>query len=293
MEPWSVRDERPYLRHEPRSHAWVVVLALALIAGIAAASYWYATSERLPSWLVPPQTASAPAAAPPAAAPPAPKASPEPEVRRPLPPPQAEPARPLPALDVSDTMMRHELVELMGGEAFASLVIPKDLVRRFVATVDNLPRESAPRRMVPLKAVPGSFRISRSGEQASVDPANFARYAPYVRALEALGSRALVKTYVYAYPLFQRAYEQLGFPGRHFNDRLLDAIDDLLAAPQIDGPIQLLQPRVLYEFADPDLETRSAGQKIMVRMGPANAARVKAKLREIRRELIAASERRQ
>jgi DUF3014 family protein len=56
--------------------------------------------------------------------------------------------------------------------------------------------------------------------------------------------------------------------------------------------VKLLRPRVLFEFAEPDLETRSAGQKILLRMGPENAARVKAKLREIRRELLAASGRR-
>jgi hypothetical protein len=39
---------------------------------------------------------------------------------------------------------------------------------------------------------------------------------------------------------------------------------------------------VLYEFADPALESRSAGQKALIRMGPANARRIKAKLREIR-----------
>jgi hypothetical protein len=34
------------------------------------------------------------------------------------------------------------------------------------------------------------------------------------------------------------------------------------------------------------LEARSAGQKIMMRMGSENAAKVKAKLREIRSELV-------
>ena len=83
-----------------------------------------------------------------------------------------------------------------------------------------------------------------------------------------------------------------GFPGKYFNDRLMEAIDDLLATPELDAPAKLLRPRVLYEFADPDLETRSAGQKILLRMGPENAARLKAKLWEIRRELLAASGRR-
>ena len=41
----------------------------------------------------------------------------------------------------------------------------------------------------------------------------------------------------------------------------------------------------MYQFADPELEARSAGQKIMIRMGSENAARIKAKLQEVRREL--------
>ena len=288
MEQWSVRDDRPsYLRPEERSHAWlVVVLALALIAGLGAAYYWYVSKHLSPLGL-PVETASAPATAP---APPAPEPSPQPEVRHPI--AASEPAKPLPTLDNSDAMTRESLVELIGRKAFDELVIPKELIRRIVATIDNLPRSTAPRRVVPLDPVPGRFRVARSGEDASIDAANFTRYAPYVRILQSVDSRALVATYVRAYPLFQRAYEQLGFPGKHFNDRLMEAIDDLLAAPEVDAPIKLVQPKVLYEFADPDLETRSAGQKIMLRMGPGNASRVKAKLRDIRRELIAASERR-
>jgi hypothetical protein len=110
--------------------------------------------------------------------------------------------------------------------------------------------------------------------------------------MESVQARALVSTYVQAYPLFQRAYEELGYGGKYFNDRLLEAIDDLLAAPEVGTPVRLLQPKVLYEFADPDLETRSAGQKIMIRMGAENALRAKARLRELRQELGAASARR-
>src|SRR5204863_944604 len=105
------------------------------------------------------------------------------------------------------------------------------------------------------------------------------------RVFEAVQTRALVYGYTRAYPLFQRAYEELGFPGLYFNDRLVQALDDLLAAPEPAAPPALVRPKVLYEFADPDLETRSAGQKTMVRMGADNERRVKAKLREIRAEL--------
>jgi hypothetical protein len=126
--------------------------------------------------------------------------------------------------------------------------------------------------------------LDASGE-AAISAANSARYVPYVRVLESLDTPALIKRYVESYPLFQRAYVELGFPNANFNDRLVAAIDDMLAAPEVSGPVKLVRPKVLYQFADPELESRSAGQKIMLRMGGENAARVKAKLREIRREL--------
>jgi hypothetical protein len=188
-------------------------------------------------------------------------------------------------------MLRDSLAGLMGRRPFEELVLPDQLVRRIVATVDNLPRRTAPRRMIPLNPVPGGFVTAGAHEgEASMDPANFDRYAPYVRVLESVDVRALVKLYVAAYPLFQSAYEQLGYPGDYFNDRLLDAIDDLLAAPELAAPAALIRPRVLYEFADPDLETRSAGQKILMRMGTDNARKVKSKVLEIRRALLAGAQ---
>ena len=44
---------------------------------------------------------------------------------------------------------------------------------------------------------------------------------------------------------------------------------------------------MFYTFADPALEGRSAGQKLLIRMGPANARIIKAKLREFRAEIVA------
>jgi hypothetical protein len=107
-----------------------------------------------------------------------------------------------------------------------------------------------------------------------------------------------VAVYVRLYPLFQKAYEELGYPNRYFNDRLVEVIDHLLAAPEPAGPLRLVRPPVKgpielqgpyarYDFADPALESRSAGQKMMMRMGPENEKRLKAKLNEVRRQLVA------
>jgi hypothetical protein len=182
-------------------------------------------------------------------------------------------------------MMRDTVAGLVGRKAFEELVYPTQLIRRIVATVDNLPRETASRRVMPVEPVPGAFNVLRTADDIAISAANSARYAPYVRVFEALNSRALVQRYVESYPLFQRAYAELGFPDSNFNERLLEAIDDLLAAPELAGPAKLVQPKVFYHFADPDLDGRSAGQKIMMRMGSENAAKVKSKLREIRAEL--------
>ena len=70
-------------------------------------------------------------------------------------------------------------------------------------------------------------------------------------------------------------------------DRVVEVIDHLLATPEIEEPLRLIQPRVLYEFADPKLQKLSGGQKILLRMGPANLRKLKAKLRAIRDGLVA------
>ncbi len=72
---------------------------------------------------------------------------------------------------------------------------------------------------------------------------------------------------------FSRSYEDLGYPGQYFNDRLVEVIDHLLQTPDLRGPIELKQGRVFYEYADPALESRSAGQKLLMRMGGDNRDR--------------------
>jgi hypothetical protein len=281
MEQWSASDEQRYWRPE-RSLYHLIVAVLAVIAA-GSGAYYYTHLE--PDWpeRIKPALAPSPQEAP------APQAE-RSTVRNALPAPEAAQAA-LPTLENSDSMMRESLAGLLGRKAFDDFVLPEHLVRRIVATVDNLPRETASRRMVPLAPVPGALATAPAGAETVLDAANAARYTPYVRVFEALEARPLVRRYAQAYPLFQRAYVELGFPGRYFNDRLLETIDDLLAAPEIGGPVRLFRPKVVYEFADPDLETRSAGQKIMIRMGAENAQRIKAKLREIRQELIAAARR--
>jgi hypothetical protein len=233
---------------------------------------------------------SPPVAAPSPAAPkPAPEASTVPAARYPIAGVESEGAKsesvPLPTLGGSDGLFRDLVTGLVGKHDLAALFYGDEMARRFVATVDNLPRRKLAVRLMPVKPASDSFQVVRDGGSILASPDNGKRYAAYVAVAEALDTRALVAAYVRVYPLLQEQYRMLGYPAGHFNDRVVEAIDDLLAAPDVRAPVALVQPKVRYEFADADLESRSAGQKIMMRMGAENEATMKAKLRELRSAL--------
>jgi hypothetical protein len=275
-EKWTAQEDRPVNLAPVSSFPWIPVVAV--VGGIAAAGWWVYTNREASRPAPPPQAQVQG---------PSEKATPaEPAVRHPAPAlPIGEAPKSLPTLENSDSMMRDALTGLMGTKPFADMVVPSDFIRRIVATVDNLPRPTAPRRMLPLTPVPGQLATAGAGEDTVLDASNYARYDSYVRVMETVDTQALVYSYLRAYPLFQRAYEELGFPGRYFNDRLVEAIDNLLGAPDVQRPVRVVRDKVLYTFVDADLEDRSAGQKILIRMGPDNAARVQAKLREIRKAI--------
>jgi len=253
----------------------IVWAAVVIVLGGGVAAYYLMHGEPPPAPPPPPRQAIPRSPAPPAVAVPA--------IRHPL---RGVGSTALPGLEASDAPIWQALSELLGRKGL-DFIIGDGLIPRIVATVDNLPRDRLPVGVMPLKRVPKPFVTTGKGDALAIDARNSARYAAYARLVGAIDAARLVAIYVRFYPLFQRAYEELGFPNAYFNDRLVQAIDDLLAAPEPSGPIKLVQPMVLYEFADPKLEARSAGQKIMIRIGRDHAVTVKTKLREIRR-LVAA-----
>lgn len=194
---------------------------------------------------------------------------------------------PLPAINESDKPARDSLAGVFGADAIAEYLVPDEVIRHFVVTVDNLPRRKLALNMRPVKPVPGNFVVTGEGDTLTLGAANFERYAPLVKVVGAADAKQVAALYVRFYPLLQQSFENLGYPSAYFNDRAVAVIDHLLETPDIKGPIKLVQPRVYYEFADPALEARSSGQKLLIRMGSENAAVIKAKLREIRAELAA------
>lgn len=182
----------------------------------------------------------------------------------------------------SDKALAAALGALGGREQWLRFVLPSDVVQRFVLTIDNLPTDSMSMQYRAVVAMPGSFVIERRDGEAAIAAQNARRYDAFVAFAAGIDARRLVSVYKRFYPLFQKSYRSIGYPEGHFNDRVVQVIDDLLSAPSPAGAVFLEQPRVLYEFAESSLERRSVGQRIMIRVGPEHAAKLKAKLREIR-----------
>jgi len=195
-------------------------------------------------------------------------------------------ATPLPELDQSDASIRTALADLYPPLQLNNLFIFESAIRHFVVTVDNMTSPKLPQKYK-VNRLPGDkFQVKKdtTGE-LYIDTANYTRYKPYVEFIESINVTRLTDLYFRNYPLFQQAYEDLGYPDRYFNDRLVAVIDHLLAAPEVRDPVMLKQPVVYYTFADPELEQLSAGQKLMIRIGQDNASRVKKWLQQLRAEL--------
>lgn len=197
-----------------------------------------------------------------------------------------QPVLPLPPIDKSDAPIFEALAGSFRADGLAEFVNMQDYVRRLVITVDNLPRELVPSQMSMVQRIPGPLEVEQQGDTLTLSSRNFARYDAFVSFAKSLDPRLLVSLYLRFYPLLDQTYRQIGHPNARFHDRVIVAIDDMLAAPTPTGPIEVVQPKILYRFTDPELQKLSAGQKILIRMGPENATQLKAVLRRLRRELL-------
>jgi hypothetical protein len=203
---------------------------------------------------------------------------------------------PLPDLAGSDPVALEALTDMVGSEPVDEFVAQEAVISKFVASVDALGGRQVPAVIQAVQGPGGEFQataderaeaviLDEVGDpipQFVVDPANYQRYTPYVEMLEAVDARQAAAVFQRNQPLFDEAFAQLGYAEGDFEPRLRAIIDELLATPDVPESVRLIKPEAYYLFADEDLESLSAGQKILIRMGPDNAARVKAKLVEIR-----------
>jgi hypothetical protein len=267
------RRERPGVEvsEEPRVTTPVLIGGGAIAAILIAAAVWFFVLRDPEPPVVEPEPVQQPVAADPTPAP-----TPRPE----LPPP--EPEVPLPPLSSSDAEVAAAIGESFGPQVVSQYLNSDDIIRKLVVTIDNLARPTLPLDKRVVVATPGLFVVAGPEDARYLSEENYARYTPFVTLLSNADAGTIVAVYRRYYPLMQEAYLELGYPQTNFEARVIEVIDHLLATPSTEASVELLQPKVLYEYRDPLLENRSSGQKILTRIGPDHATAIKAKLREIR-----------
>lgn len=197
--------------------------------------------------------------------------------------PEVEETEPEP-LDTSDPAIKSSLQEISDANAAQvnRLLVNEALLQRFVVTVTNLAdEEMAPNHQL-FTPPEQPFRTYTQADKEWIDAASYKRYTPYVDMLESFNNDALLNLYNMYKGDIQAKYAEISEdPDKPFDQQLIEAIDELLDTPEVPVPVEVYTDSVAYKYADPRLENLSTPQKQLLRTGPDNMRRIKAKLREI------------
>lgn len=192
------------------------------------------------------------------------------------------PAVQLPSLNSSDNFVFTELRGLQNGAALVSLLAEDQIVRKFVVFVENISRGEFPQTGLPYKPLGVEMPVDSIDDNLFVmEEIAHERFDQVVDTLVAMDTDAAMSLYRILSPLFQQAYAEIGFRDSSFDGTLRDAINNVLQTSEIEGPYQLVKPSVMYLYADASIENLQEVHKQLIRMGPENTEKLKAKLREI------------
>lgn len=192
----------------------------------------------------------------------------------------------VPPLNNSDQFAYQKAIDIANGMTIQPILNDKNIIRQFVVFVDNLSEGELARNASPIKGPTEKFTVSDVSNKTYIDPDSYHRYDMYADFLSGLNEQQLLSTYKQMSPLFSEALAELGYSDTSFNERMLKAIDLILATPVIHDPIEVNGISVNYKFVDPKLEALAGPQKLIIRMGADNAKKVKSALRRLKAQLI-------
>lgn len=157
---------------------------------------------------------------------------------------------------------------------------PTEQIRRWVALVDQMAEGSVPPNNRPLDYPVTPFKVDKHGNALRLDKANYQRAVELIDAVTAIPPEKLAAYYRAWEPLFEKAYRELGRKGS-FDQRLRLALQRMNAVAPLPTEPKLERPSVYYTYADDAYEKATDVDKLMWRLGPDNAQRLQAYLREL------------
>ncbi len=199
----------------------------------------------------------------------------------------APPRLELPPLNASDVVIRGWVAALSANRDLAVWLIPDQLIRRFVTAVDNIAEDEDPIAHLRHLAPPTRFQAMGQRSALVADPRSFRRFEGFARVAESIDATAAARLYLNLRPLFDAAYAELGHAPGEFDQTFSRALARLLATPASPRRFELVRQKQFFAFADPRLEALAPAQKVLIRMGPDNRAKVQAGLEAFRAALDA------
>jgi aryl carrier-like protein len=196
--------------------------------------------------------------------------------------PEEEEIEPLDVdLDESDDVVRKLVGKLSSHPKLAMWLMSEELVRKFVAAVDNIANGHSPKPQIDFFKPEGNFEVIQEEGEYFIDPESYKRYDIVAEVFASLDPKGCVVLYKQLKPAIQEAYKELGYPDTDFDITLKKAITELLRVPVVEDNIKLEKKVVTYVMADSDLESLSSAQKNLFRMGPDSVRLIQEKLRSM------------
>jgi hypothetical protein len=189
----------------------------------------------------------------------------------------------VPPLDESDSVVRELVRQLSSHPTVAAWLATDGLIRNFTVSLANVADGVTPERHLRTLRPTGAFAVTSQGEHLVIDPASYRRYDNIAAAVSSIDAAGAAQLYTTLKPRIAEAYRDLGHPDTPVDQAVEQAIVSLLRTPIPSGPV-VVQPGqrgIGYVYADARLESLSAAQKQLLRMGPVNARTIQRSLRAI------------
>jgi hypothetical protein len=191
----------------------------------------------------------------------------------------------VPAIDATDPLVRTLLSVLSSHPRIAAWLATDGLVRSFTVVVLNVAEGKWPataKGLGPLRPAQ-RLRVVERGGAIEIDPQSFDRYNAIAEGFASVETAGSARLYATFRPRLEEAHHDLGASTSSFDATFERAIVRLLETPVVTGPLRVepLAEGIGYRLVDDRLESLSAPQKQLLRMGPRNARLIQAKLREV------------
>jgi hypothetical protein len=180
----------------------------------------------------------------------------------------------LPPLEAMDPFLRTLLSALSTNPQLTAWLASDDLLGSTATAIDRLAQGQTPARDLAALRPSSAFAVTSRRGQTIVDPASFARYDGLVAAVASVDPAKLAEAFATIEPRLSEAYARQGHTGsvRHAVQRAAAVV---VGTPDTPEEIPLVKKVAGYGYANPDLEALPPAQRHLLRMGPANVAKLR------------------